>query len=299
MLKNIIYFTQCVLILAVVPLDVCAFESNLATLSYHWSPESSLKVAGDSTQLTSALGLQTVHAGFIIPYRLNKSFILMGAPQYKGLFVHGEFPERAQNTRSFHGFQMGLRAIWLKDSVWTGTISLLPKLITDFENGISNRIWQLNGAIAGLYRTHEYSLMLGLIYTRNTGRPLLLPLLGFQKRWSSIKFTTIMPSFMSLYYVFDNKLHMGVRTQLEGDHIRFNTETVSDIELRFSRISVGPDFLIPIKKPFFINIQMGYIFNVTDMEFSRNGTTVAKGELDSTPFIKAGIILKIPKIKKR
>ncbi|MGL1901212.1 MAG: hypothetical protein OCC49_03675 [Fibrobacterales bacterium] len=284
--------------LIIIPFEVEAFESNLATFSYHWSPKSSLKVARDSANVTSQFGIQTVQAGFIVPYRVKKTFILMGVPQYKGLFVRGGIAPHSDNSRSFHGFQMGLRAIWLKDSLWTGTVSVLPKVITDFEDGMSNRIWQCNGAIAGLYRGSEHTLMVGLIYTRNTGSPLVLPLLGYQKKWNRIKFATILPSFMSLYYVFESKLHLGVRAQIEGDHIRFNTETVSDIELRFSRINVGPDFLIPLKKPFFINVQMGYLFNVTDMEFSRKGTVVAQGEVSPTPFIKAGIIIKIPKIKK-
>ncbi len=276
-----------------------SFESNLASINYLYSIPETVSITDTSNAKNNQkFSLQNLNAAFLVPIKMSSQWIFMGAPKYRALFLEAENNSGTQAEKTFHSFQLGLRLIWLKSDKWTATLNVIPTVISDLDDGFSNRVWQTNGAAAAVYKSSASTWMFGLIYTRNTGDPLVLPLFGYYRKWEHIKFSAIFPHYVSSHYYTSNKFHFGFRAQLDGDKIQFDANQANNIQVQFSRIMAGPDFLFPIKPPLYIGLQFGYLFNLRDIQFSQTGELLATGSQDPVPFLKAGIFFKIPKRKK-
>ncbi len=275
-----------------------AFENNLAHISYTYSPPITYSIkSADTINRELTYQLHSIKAGFTIPIQVNKQFVLMASPLYKGLYFTHDNSASSESTRDFHSMELGIKGIWLKDDTWTFALAVLPSLVSDFDSGVSNRVWQTNGSAVAIRRSVKHAFMFGLIYTRATGSPLLLPLLGYHKKWDAIRFSALFPSYVSLNYSLPSKLRMGLRVELAGDHIQLDTPVINNIEVKFSRVQVGPEVIVPIKGLFFMKMHGGYSMYMQDIEFKNHGTVVATAEHSPNLFLKVGIVMKIPKVK--
>ncbi|MGL1934036.1 MAG: DUF6268 family outer membrane beta-barrel protein [Fibrobacterales bacterium] len=287
-------------ILLTVVSSLYAFENNLAHISYTYSPPISYSIqSADTVNRELTYQLHSIKAGVTIPIQVNKQFVLMASPLYKGLYFTHDNSASSESTRNFHSMELGIKGIWLKDDTWTFALAVLPSLVSDFESGVSNRVWQTNGSAVAIRRSAKQALMFGLIYTRATGSPMLLPLLGYHKKWNALRFSAVLPSYVTLNYSLPNKLRMGLRAELVGDHIQFDAKAANNIEVKFSRLQVGPEVIVPIKGLFFMKMHGGYSMYMRDIEFKNQGQLVATAEHSPNLFLKAGIVMKFPKRKQK
>lgn len=131
-----------------------------------------------------------------------------------------------------------------------------------------------NGGIAGIRKWESgWMFGFGLYYGRLTGVDALLPLILVQRKTEHTILNITLPSDMSFWYIFNNKLYLGLIAQLNGDMYSYVgikvdqydkngqlKSTDNNIGLAYSAITIGPAVKISIINGVSVILRAGMAF---------------------------------------
>jgi hypothetical protein len=155
----------------------------------------------------------------------------------------------------------------------------------------------LTQASLGYYRevSERFNYGIGIIYTSRFGYPLLLPLIALNHKREKVKYDITLPVLLKATWAYDKNLSFALKFSVNGS--QFNTAQNAEFNnipvdaVNFSRILIGPELGIRLKKQLFLTFYGGISVRRLFELNSDSGPTQDLG-LNDGAFVSAKISIK-------
>ena len=218
--------------------DILAQDLNLLDVSYAVYPATDIP----ESPLGETVGFEEFQVAIRIPTILNEGkWILLHSGVYAIVMPDVE-PNTAGDDQNLHFIGYSLTAI--------KPINSKRQLIGVFQPAISSQLDQKLSADDFLYLgslalsttvDENTRWTAGISFTSRFGRPLILPLFGYDKKWSRSKLSILFPGKAEWYWISKNQAwEIGPQITLNGSQFNLSTSATNPFEnIQFSRVNAG------------------------------------------------------------
>ena len=174
---------------------------------------------------------QELGVGFKMPIRSkNEKVILINSLRYDRLTAtlhDAPFFERVTTKKNFHKIAYAFMAVYRFNKDWILLARAKPTLVSDLEHKIDGDDFIFQGtALVSKKMNSKLKLGAGLVYTTQTGEPLLLPAIQLDYHNNRHSLKMILPSHIKYLYTLDEneKYKMGLKARFTGGNyaVAFN-----------------------------------------------------------------------------
>lgn len=237
---------------------------DLARLSYTFSPTSQFEDGSKSNSINE-LNLQ-----IDLPMVLDdkNAFITSLGVNYYSLPLH---PTQQSNSNLYSiNFRFGLNTIY--NETWSGTYLVIPKLTTDFSNGLKTGYQVGFVALVNQKKSSRLKYTYGLYTNTEEFGQLVVPLLGgyYLSKSGNWEITALMPALFDVNYKISDRVNLGVNYDGIGTTYGIDSDDYPDSYLTRGSTQFYAYAQYRLTSNLFLRTKLGYdmrsyrIFNKDD-----------------------------------
>lgn len=231
-------------------------DLKLLDVGYARYPASSIKDNPNEGEV----GFEEYKVGLNIPMVLkDRKWILLHGLQYA--LVRPEFDTqigRGEESLHFISYALSVVKPLKNDFRLMGTFQ--PAISSQLDKPISSDDFLYLGALSLSKKvSKEINWLAGLAFTSRFGRPLVIPLFGYNRKWERFRLNVLFPNGVSAHWSsVDSKWEYGFRLGLNGSQFNLSDTNMQQIDnVRFSRVNLGPSINYGLREGLYLQVFAG------------------------------------------
>lgn len=228
-------------------------DLKLLDVGYARYPAASIKDNPNEAEV----GFEEYKVGLKIPMVLkDRKWILLHGLQYA--LVRPAFDSQiGRGEESLHFISYALSVIKPLKNDFRLIGTLQPAISSQLDKSISGDDFLYLGALSISKKVSEdINWLMGLAFTSRFGRPLAIPLFGYNRKWERFRLNVLLPNGVSAQWLsINSKWEYGFRLGLNGSQFNLSDTNMQQIEhVRFSRINLGPSINYGLREGLYLQV---------------------------------------------
>ncbi len=199
-------------------------DFRFAEVGYTLFPQTELKEDANSKTSYQEFGIQ-----FKLPIQTkNKKILLVNSLQYdllQATLFEVPFFSELKTQKNFHKIAYALMAVHRLNENWTILARAKPTLVSDLNHDLNGKDFIFQGTLLASHKINsKLKLGAGIVYTTQTGEPLLLPAIQLSYNHNRHLLKMILPSHINYLYSLDEegKYKLGLKAKFSGGNYAVN-----------------------------------------------------------------------------
>jgi hypothetical protein len=245
----------------------------------------------DSTTISNAQAkLSKVKANFTYPIVFSEGrTILINDFSYQ--LIEFEYRELTNQPKRLHSGSYTLMLQHRISEKWSFWAIASPSLASDLEADISEDDFNFQtAAISIRHFSERFSLGLGAAYSTQFGSAVPLPVIAFDwNNGKNLMAKAILPVSLEFWYRSSPRVDLGLIVSGDGNNFHGDPEIygVTNPELRYTMLTLGPAAKIKLSKMIILNIEAGLI-GLHRFEFYDGDDEVSSFDLKPSQYVRFG-----------